>query len=426
MADVSGVAASNFVLQNQTDLKSRVQELRIEASTGKKSQTYDGIANDASRLQRLESDFSANKAFQRNSERTLTRLKEMESSISTLQDVASQFRTDLLSAANDGGNLESIDLGTIARTFRDEAQGVLNTELGGRSLFAGSATNTQTVSFENVSNVSDIKAGRYFQGNDEVLSARVTQQTTIEYGVTADVANGSGAQKLLTAIQRVIDAPNSEEAVEQSIRDITGGEADVVLKKFGGNTIQDPTKTLNQQEGGDLPDGQFDISVSASGPGSGSSTTVDTTSQSLADVARELSNGTVSARVANQQGDVQLEIFSNDDSTELDASVSLGSGTPPPPNINPTVSKQQNVQVDGAIAELADTRSAIGSTRSLVDTTTSQLKDDETRLNNNISDIEDIELEQTLTRLADNQQSLQASFATTSRLQQTTILNFLN
>jgi flagellin-like hook-associated protein FlgL len=140
----------------------------------------------------------------------------------------------------------------------------------------------------------------------------------------------------------------------------------------------------------------------------------------LADVAKQISDQSnkVTARVANEGGDVQLEIFSNDDATELTASVPTK-----PVGSNPTFPK--DVRVDGAIAELADTRAAIGTTRDLVETTQTRLEDDQTRLNNDISDVEDIELQRTLTLLAENQQSLQASFATTSRLQQTSILNFL-
>lgn len=420
MVEVSGVAASNFVLQNQTEQQDRLQELRIQASTGKKAQTFDGISSEVRRLESLKTDFTNNKAFQRNTEQTQLRIKEMESSVSTLQDIASDFRTDLLSAANDGGNLESIDLGTIAQTFRNEVQGVLNNEQGGRFLFAGTATKTEAVSFQNVADVGDIKNGEFFQGNNDVVKARITETTTVDYGVTADVGTGSGAQKLLTAIQRVIDGPNSEQAVEESIRDLTGGKADAVVKNLGVNEITDPTANLDSEQGGGFNTGDtVEVQVSErSGPGV-ASVSVLAQNNSLADVADELSQQTseVSARVANQGGQVQLEIFSNDDSTELTASV------PTAPSASPTV--QQDVRVDGAIAELADTRAAIGTTRDLVETTQTRLEDDQTRLNNDISDVEDIELQRTLTLLAENQQSLQASFATTSRLQQTSILNFL-
>jgi len=420
MVEVSGVAASNFVLQNQTEQQDRLQDLRIQASSGKKAQTFDGIASEVRRLESLKSDFTNNKAFQRNTEQTQLRLKEMESAISDLQDIASKFRTDLLSAANDGGNLESIDLGTIASTFRNEVQGVLNNEQGGRFLFAGTATKTQAVSFQNVSDVGDIKNGEFFQGNNDVVKARITETTTVDYGVTADVGTGSGAQKLLSAIQRVIDGPSSEQAVEESIRDLTGGQADAVVKNLGANEITDPTANLDSAEGGGFNSTDtITVEVNERGGTTVASETVTASNKSLADVAADLSDTSsdLSVRVANQGGDVQLEVFSNDDSTELTANV------PSAPGATPTV--QQDVRVDGAIAELADTRSAIGTTRDLVETTQTRLDDNQTRLNNDISDVEDIELQRTLTLLSENQQSLQASFATTSRLQQTSILNFL-
>lgn len=414
MAEISGFAANRFVLQNQLETESRVQNLRIQASSGKKSQAYDGISNDVRRLQGLESDFAANKAFQRNVDRTELRLQDMESSVDTLTDVASRFRTQLLSAANDGGNLESIDLKKIASTFLDEAVGVVNTELGGRFLFSGSATNTKPIDFDNTANFQDVKAGKYYQGNDEILSARIKETTTLDYGVTADPTNETGTHKLFTALQRVIENPNSEEAVEQSIRDISGGEADVSLDY---NTT-DPSANLNTADGGNLSSGTLDLDIEDRSGNVIDTISVDTSTNSLNDVANTITsnNNGVSARVANQGGDLKLEIFSDGGTPRVETN-----------NVFSTAAagKTLDQRVDGAIDELSDTRSAIGSTRGLLETTKTQLDTGQTQLNNSISDVEDVNLTRTMTLLAQNRTSLEASFAITARLQQTSLLNFL-
>ncbi len=413
MTEISGFAANRFVLQNQLETESRVQNLRIQASSGKKSQAYDGISNDVRRLQGLESDFAANEAFQRNVDRTELRLQDMESSVDTLTDVASRFRTQLLSAANDGGNLDSIDLGKIAKTFRDEAVGVLNTELGGRFLFSGSATNTKPIDFNNTANFQDVKAGKYYQGNDEILSARIKETTTLDYGVTADPTNETGTHKLFTALQRVIENPNSEEAVEQSIRDISGGEADVSLDY---NT-SDPSANLNTADGGNLS-GALTLNIEDRTGSVIDTINVNTSTNSLNDVANTITSNTngVSARVANQGGDPKLEIFSDGGTPRVETSGGFSTAA---------AGKTLDQRVDGAIDELSDTRSAIGSTRGLLETTKSQLDTSQTQLNNSISDVEDVNLTRTMTLLAQNRTSLEASFAITARLQQTSLLNFL-
>jgi len=413
MTEISGFAANRFVLQNQLETESRVQNLRIQASSGKKSQAYDGISNDVRRLQGLESDFAANEAFQRNVDRTELRLQDMESSVDTLTDVASRFRTQLLSAANDGGNLDSIDLGKIAKTFRDEAVGVLNTELGGRFLFSGSATNTKPIDFNNTANFQDVKAGKYYQGNDEILSARIKETTTLDYGVTADPTNETGTHKLFTALQRVIENPSSEKAVEQSIRDISGGEADVSLDY---NT-SDPSANLDTADGGNLS-GALTLNIEDRTGSVIDTINVNTSTNSLNDVANTITSNTngVSARVANQGGDPKLEIFSDGGTPRVETSGGFSTAA---------AGKTLDQRVDGAIDELSDTRSAIGSTRGLLETTKSQLDTSQTQLNNSISDVEDVNLTRTMTLLAQNRTSLEASFAITARLQQTSLLNFL-
>ena len=85
----------------------------------------------------------------------------------------------------------------------------------------------------------------------------------------------------------------------------------------------------------------------------------------------------------------------------------------------------KGVEIDGAIDQLSDTRSEIGSTRGLLETTKTQLDTQQTQINNDISDVEDVNLTRTMTLLAQNRTSLEASFAITARLQQTSLLNFL-
>jgi len=421
---VTPFAANRFVLQNTLDVQSRTQDLRIQASTGKKSQSFAGIATEVRRLEGLESNLVANRAFQRNAERTELRLQEMESAVDTLADIASEFRTQLLSAANDGGNLDSIDLATIARTFRDEAVGVLNTELEGRFLFAGSATNTRPVDFSQstIASFQDVKDGLYFQGTDDVLSARIKENVTLDYGVTADPNNGKGFHKLFTALSRVIENPNDPDAVEESIRDLSGGEAQATL---GSDQIGDPDQALNAAVNfgaGSINDPQnLDINVDGTNVGP---ITVNADSDNLRDVANQIDAlSSVTARVAIQEGVPQIEIFS-DSGDPVSVSVA---GAPANPLIGGgNLTQRNDVLVDGAIEELAETRSEIGASRGLVESTLSQLQDSQTRVEGDISDVEDVDLTRAMTLLAQNQSTLEVSFAVTARLQQTSLLNFLN
>ena len=415
MAAISSFGASRFILQQNLKAESRVQDLRIQASTGKAAQSYDGISDNVRRLEGLESDFAANKAFQRNIDRTEVRLQEMESSVDTMSDVASRFRTQLISAANGGGNLESVDLDKIAGTFLDESQGVVNTELGGRFLFSGSATATKPVDNFDALNFDQVKQGQYYQGNKDSLTARLSTTTTLDYGVTAEPNTDNGFHKLFTALKRVIESPNSPDAVEKAIRDLSGGQADSVLRL---SNLTDPSAALETPAGGGL--GGFPHTLDIDDRSGNTLGTINVnTGDSLHDVAQQITNtvNDVSARVANQKGQIQLEVFSDSDGRELQ----LGGTLPGVGSATTALDRR----VDGAIDELADTRSEIGSSRGLLDTTKTQVDQRQTTIENGISDVEDVDLTRAMTLLAQNQTTLQSSFAVTARLQQVSLLNFL-
>jgi flagellar hook-associated protein 3 FlgL len=424
------------VLQQNLNADNRVQEQRIQVSTGKKSQNFAGISDNVRRLENLEADFAANEAFQRNVDRTELRLQTMESSVDTLGDVASRFRTQLLSAANDGGNLDSIDLETIASTFQEEALGQMNAELGGRFLFSGSATNTKpvelgdgsggTLPFEAAPGAQSIKAGSYFQGNGDELSARISETTTLDYGITAEPGKGQGFHKLMTALSRVIDNPNSPDAVEASIRDLSGGEAQSVLSF---DAVSDPAATLNSSVnfGTGTIGANADIDLTGAGvPGAPVNIAVDGANDTLFDIAERIDSvAGLTAQVGGDSGAPQIEVFS-DNGAPVNI-VDGGGGdnlfTDPPAADRPI--QRNEVEVDGAIAQLADTRSEIGSRRGLLETTKTQLDDAQVRIEGNISDIEDVNLTRAMTLLAQNQTTLSSSFAVTARLQQVSLLNFL-
>lgn len=225
MTRISSFAASQFTLQKNLAAQARAAELRIQIASGKKSQVYGGIAGDVRRLEGAETTHAANKSFLRSIERTDLRLKEMEAAVSGLQDIATRFRTDLISAAN-GDNADSLDLGSIASRLRDEVEGLVNTELDGRFLFAGSATDTRPVDFSDGTGgsltLAQIQAGQYYQGNSDQLSMRADESLTVDYGLTADPSQQAGFHGLITALSEVIATPTSQTVIDNALGKLSG------------------------------------------------------------------------------------------------------------------------------------------------------------------------------------------------------------
>lgn len=308
MTSIGSYAQNQLVLRNNLDAQERVQNYRIQVSTGYKAQRYDGIAADTRRLESLEQQHSSNAAFTKNIERTELRLQTMESSIQGLQDIAESFRTTLLSAAN-GENLKALDLGKIAGDLREQAVALANTEVEGRHLFSGSATRTPPVSTAaGGTPITGIGSDElYFQGNSDTLSVRADSGVTLDYGITAAPGENNGIEELLTALTEVMASPDDLGSVNNAI-DALSGET-------------------------------------------------------------------------NTAG--------------------------------------------AAIAKLADTRAQIGSSLDLMEGIRTRLDDNQVDVEAGISDIEDVDVSRAMTLLAEQQTTLETSYAVTARLARTSLLNFL-
>ena len=304
MTSIGSYAQNQFVLRNNTDAQARVQDYRVQVSTGYKAQRYDGISADSRRLESLEQQHAKNAAFTKSIERTELRLQTMESSVQGLQDIAQSFRTTLLSASN-AENLKSLDLEKIASDLREQAIALVNTEVEGRFLFSGSATRTPPIN-SGVTN-TDIISGDYYQGNSDTLSVRADSDVTLDYGITAAPGENNGIEEVLTALTTVMNAPEDPNEINNAI-DILTGESDT-------------------------------------------------------------------------------------------------SG--------------------GAIAKLADTRAQIGSSLDLMGGIRTRLEDNQVDVEGTISDIEDVDVSRAMTLLAEQQTTLETSFAVTARLARTSLLNFL-
>lgn len=418
MPRVGSFATSQFILRQNLGAQQRAQDLRVQVSTGQKAQRYDGIAADVRRLEGLEKQAAAGRTFAKGIERTELRLEKMETSVDTLQDIASNFRTTLLSAAN-AENLDSIDVQKIAKDLRTEAAGELNAELAGRFLFAGSNTQTRPVDFEGLS-FSDIQKGDYFKGNADILSVRANDNVEVDYGVTADPASDKGFHKLIQALSRIAEPDSgsvSFDDIQRSLRDLSGGDVQAVLTGKSLN-LADPDTPLNDPSiFGAFTDNTLELSV-AGGPTA--TVTIDATGSpgdTLRDVADKIDGlSGLSARFANEDGTGRLEVFSDSGAPVAIAGSAVTAGP---------FAAASDRATSGAIQELADTKSGIGSSLATLGNTLTRLEDNLVDVEAGISEIENVDLTRAMTLLAQEQTTLESSFAVTARLAQTSILNFL-
>ena len=92
-------------------------------------------------------------------------------------DIAANIRTQLVSAINEG-NAPASGIDTLAQNMLNQVSSILNVDLDGRHLFAGSKTNTRPVDLNDAAflvppaTYPSTADTTYYQGDAELLSVR--------------------------------------------------------------------------------------------------------------------------------------------------------------------------------------------------------------------------------------------------------------
>jgi flagellar hook-associated protein 3 FlgL len=193
MFRVSTYGTHELSLFNNMQTQARLQAGQISVTTGMKSQDYAGLKVDSRRLLSMESTIAKIEAYERNISSVERRLQAMETNVTQVHDIASQAKTLLVNAlnANDG---EELQIHVRADDMLDQVQGLLNLKFEDRYLFAGGRTDVEPVDFAafdptdpgyDPADPTPANAG-YYTGDTAVLTARVDESMTLDYGVTAD------------------------------------------------------------------------------------------------------------------------------------------------------------------------------------------------------------------------------------------------
>jgi flagellar hook-associated protein 3 FlgL len=94
------------------------------------------------------------------------------------------------------------------------------------------------------------------------------------------------------------------------------------------------------------------------------------------------------------------------------------------PEIEAALGQLSN-EPDGAIARLADTRADLGSTRAVLETTRQRLEDTRLVVEEDLTDIEQVDMARAMTELSSHQNTLESSYAVTARMSRLSLLDFL-
>ena len=183
-------AQQNLMLQSILQLRSQANDLQAQVSTGLKSQDYSGLGPAASRVANLQSAVSHRQAYLDTIGTVQQRIQEQSTVLTTIQSLAQKFSQLLPSGAF---NASPSDIQTQAKALLQEFGDFLNTSDGSRYLFSGSLTNTAPFVAADLPNPGSLNTAvnqpvpaGYYAGNDTAQQAKIDDNVTISYGVTAD------------------------------------------------------------------------------------------------------------------------------------------------------------------------------------------------------------------------------------------------
>jgi len=170
-----GDLAQNYMIKRQnTQLKTTVTRLALELSTGRTSDVSKRFSGDFSMISSIETALKSLQAYKAASTEAATFATTMQSALNLIQDQTSSAASTLMLVGNTASQTQIQNSTADVHQKFDAVISTLNTQIAGRSIFAGVATDGPAI----VSSSSILSA----------LQVAIVGQTTAA-GVTAVVDN---------------------------------------------------------------------------------------------------------------------------------------------------------------------------------------------------------------------------------------------
>lgn len=208
---VATFASSQSLLQAAMRIQVKQAEATMQQASGEVSDDYGGLGTKAGNVVSLQASMTRSKAYEEAANTASTRVETMYNAVGSILDNLSTFKATLASS-----DISSDTLETTAQSALESVVALMNTQLDGRYLFAGSAVDTLPVDIDSIEGSSATSQDDldYYQGDDQVTSVRVSTSHTVSYGVTAD---DDSFRQALWAISTIANGSTDSDSVTQAI-----------------------------------------------------------------------------------------------------------------------------------------------------------------------------------------------------------------
>ena len=208
---VATFATGTRMLNASLLTQARMADLQLQEASGVISTDYGGLGSSTRTVLDLEASLKASKGYGDATEEASGRVEVLYSTLSTITDMMSEFRSQLTSMMSADSNATSgAELSTAASGYMDELASLLNTSYEGRYLFGGDRTTTAPVDLDAYVPDADTVSTDYYQGDGAVATVKISRDQSVAYGVTAGNSAFEQAFRALGIIANATDATDTD------------------------------------------------------------------------------------------------------------------------------------------------------------------------------------------------------------------------
>ena len=210
---VATFAASDRLLQAALKVQAKQAEATLQQASGQISVNYGGLGNKAGSVVSLQSSVSMSKSYAEAANTASNRVEAMYDAVDSIIDQITSMKATLSSFSATSSGTDELQV--TAEEMLESLASLMNTQLGGRYLFAGSAVDRPPVDLDSLASATSPSSSDtgYYQGDDAVTSVKVSSEQTVSYGVTADNEN---FEKALRALSLVASGATDSDALTEA------------------------------------------------------------------------------------------------------------------------------------------------------------------------------------------------------------------
>jgi flagellar hook-associated protein 3 FlgL len=459
--------ATSTIYDNQIssidNLSAQYQTLGQDLSTGKSLNVPSDDPSQVSQDLTLTSTINAEDADASNATAAQNELTFTDTTLSSLTGLLQTARSLAVEGATDiipNGTQRPL-IGQQVAGLVNQALALANTQYGSKYLFGGSGSDTTAP----ITPLGDPPNGVAFTGNNQVRTELINGQevevgTTMQQAFNLSSTNGTPSVfTLLTTLRNTMDQEPASIQSQQPIN-VTGQVIEGLATDANPTTLGQlaaaggPSDvTLQGDNSGATPPATFNVSISISGTsavGASASQTFTFNSQTtIPQVVAAINAASANLGVTASWNDAsqRLQLTSTAANSPpfavYDVATPNGAGAPPATssatntgnllevlNIPNTVSVTTNLStqigdIDNVINQVLQARADIGQQIQNLAGTTTQLQALANDNTTTQSDIQDTNIAQATSQFTLVQTALQAAYATTSRLEGKTLIDYL-